>query len=425
MTTQTTVHSSIPTSAQTTVHSSIPTSAQASENSWQKKAILSVAFLMATTSVGPGFLTQTAVFTNIYKIDMAFPVFASMFITFGIVMNLWRIVGVSGMRIQDIANKVAPGMGYVVGILLALGAVAFNFGNVSGAALGINVLTGVDTTWGALFTGVVGCLLFVVHNASKRMDQMARYLGLFMIILIAYVAMTSLPPMGETLSAAVMPTDIGSLLLPTLTIVGGAVGGYYTGAQRLVDIGLQGKDKVPAIKTAAWAGISIAVVIRILLFLAVFGVIATGATLDSANPAADAFRQGAGEVGYFIFGLVLFVASITSVVGNSYMAISLIKTLFPIVARNEKVWCVGFIIITSLGTVTMNMPILLLMLAGLVNSIILPIVLGMMLVATRRKDIVGDYKHPVYLTFTGIAIVVVMAASSMTNISNFVSKFIG
>ncbi|TMX42875.1 hypothetical protein DA096_02895 [Vibrio rotiferianus] len=410
---------------QTTIQSSIPTSIQSSENSWQKKAILSVAFLMATTSVGPGFLTQTAVFTNIYKIDMAFPVFASMFITFGIVMNLWRIVGVSGMRIQDIANKVAPGMGYVVGILLALGAVAFNFGNVSGSALGINVLTGVDTTWGALFTGVVGCLLFVMHNASKRMDQMARYLGLFMIILIAYVAMTSLPPMGETLSAAVMPTDVGSLLLPTLTIVGGAVGGYYTGAQRLVDIGLQGKGNVPAIKTAAWAGISIAVVIRILLFLAVFGVIATGVTLDSANPAADAFRQGAGEVGYFIFGLVLFVASITSVVGNSYMAISLIKTLFPIVARNEKAWCVGFIIITSLGTVTMNMPILLLMLAGLVNSIILPIVLGLVLVATRRKDIVGDYKHPAYLTLTGIAIVVVMAASSVTNTSNFMAKFIG
>ncbi|HHP0478395.1 TPA: NRAMP family divalent metal transporter [Vibrio campbellii] len=410
---------------QTTINSTAPTSIQASENSWQKKAILSVAFLMATTSVGPGFLTQTAVFSNIYKIDMAFPVFASMFITFGIVMNLWRIVGVSGMRIQDIANKVTPGMGYVVGILLALGAVAFNFGNVSGSALGINVLTGVDTTWGALFTGVVGCLLFVVHNASKRMDQMARYLGLFMIILIAYVAMTSLPPMGETLSAAVMPTDIGSLLLPTLTIVGGAVGGYYTGAQRLVDIGLQGKENVPAIKTAAWAGISIAVVIRILLFMAVFGVIATGATLDSANPAADAFRQGAGEAGYFIFGLVLFVASITSVVGNSYMAISLIKTLFPIVARNEKAWCVGFIIITSLGTVTMNMPILLLMLAGLVNSIILPIVLGMVLVATRRKDIVGDYKHPAYLTLTGVAIVVVMAASSVTNISNFMTKFIG
>ncbi|KJF94586.1 NRAMP family divalent metal transporter [Photobacterium angustum] len=407
----------------TKMTSAAPTSTQ--DTSWQNKAILSIAFLMATTSVGPGFLTQTAVFTNIYKIDMAFPVFASIFITFGIVMNLWRIVGISGLRIQDIANRVAPGMGYVVGILLALGAVAFNFGNVSGAALGLNVLTGVDTTWGALFTGVVGCLLFVVHNASKRMDQMARYLGLFMIVLIAYVAMTSLPPMGETLKAAVIPTDINNLLLPTLTIVGGAVGGYYTGAQRLVDVGLQGKENVGAIKKAAWAGISIAVVIRILLFLAVFGVIATGAVLETSNPAADAFRQGAGEVGYFIFGLVLFVASITSVVGNSYMAISLIKTLFPVVARNEKTWCVGFIIITSLGTVTMNMPILLLMLAGLINSIILPVVLAMVLAATRRKDIVGDYKHPMYLTVTGVLIVVVMAAASLSNISNFMTKFMG
>lgn len=392
---------------------------------WQSKAIFSVAFLMATTSVGPGFLTQTAVFTNIYKVDMAFPVFASMFITFGIVMNLWRIVGVSGLRIQDIANKIAPGAGYFIGILLALGAVAFNFGNVSGSALGINVLTGVDTTWGALFTGVAGCLLFVVHNASKRMDQMARYLGLFMVVLIAYVAMTSLPPMGETLTAAIMPSDVGNLLLPTLTIVGGAVGGYYTGAQRLVDIGLQGKENVPHINKAAWAGISIAVIIRVLLFLAVFGVIAAGAVLDTANPAADAFRQGAGEVGYFIFGLVLFVASITSVVGNSYMAISLIKTLFPVVARNEKAWCCGFIILTSAGTVLMDMPILLLMLAGLVNSIILPIVLGFVLAATRRKDIVGEYKHPVYLTVIGAIIVVIMAIASLGNVQGFIAKFIG
>ncbi|UJF17011.1 divalent metal cation transporter [Vibrio sp. SS-MA-C1-2] len=407
----------------TTKTSTIPASQH--DTSWQKKAILSVAFLMATTSVGPGFLIQTSVFTNMYQIDMAFPVFASIFITFGIVMNLWRIVGVSGLRIQDIANKVIPGMGYVVGILLALGAVAFNFGNVSGAALGLNVLTGVDTIWGSLFTGIVGCLLFVVHNASKRMDQMARYLGLLLITLIAYVAMTNLPPMGETLTAAVLPSDIGNLLLPTLTIVGGAVGGYYTGAQRLVDIKLSGNENISTVKQAAWAGISIAVVIRILLFLAVFGVISTGAVLDSSNPAADAFRQGAGETGYFIFGLVLFVASITSVVGNSYMAISLIKTLFPIVARNEKAWCVGFIIVTTLGTVTMNMPILLLMLAGLVNSIILPVVLGTILAATRRKDIIGDYKHPVYLTVIGGLIVAVMAIASFTNIGNFIGKFIG
>lgn len=91
----------------------------------------------------------------------------------------------------------------------------------------------------------------------------------------------------------------------------------------------------------------------------------------------------------------------------------------------KKLWCIGFIIITSLGTVMMNMPILLLMLAGLVNSIILPIVLGSVLAATRRKDIVGDYKHPILLTAIGALIVVVMAFASYTNILNFMTKFLG
>ena len=245
-----------------------------------------------------------------------------------------------------------------------------------------------------------------------------------MIILIAYVAMTSLPPMGKTLTAAVMPVDIGNLILPTLTIVGGAVGGYYTGAQRLVDIGLQGKDNIGAIKSAAWAGISIAVVIRILLFLAVFGVIAAGGVLDTSNPAADAFKQGAGDLGYFIFGLVLFVASITSVVGNSYMAVCLVKTLFPVIKRQEKACCIGFIIFTSVGTILMDMPILLLMLAGLINSLILPIVLAFMLTATRRKDIVGDYKHPLYLSIMGVLIVIGMGIASFGNVGNFIAKFI-
>lgn len=389
-----------------------------------KTKILSISFLMATTSVGPGFLTQNSNFTNIFKVNMAFPVFISMIFAFGIVMNLWRVVGVSGMRIQDIANKIAPGLGYVVGILLALGAVAFNFGNVSGSALGINVITGLDTVWGALITGVLGIVIFLIHNASKRIDQMARYLGILMIILIAYVGLTSMPPLLPIAKAVVHPENISSLLLPTLIIVGGTVGGYYTGAQRLVDVGLNGEKNLNNIKKAAWGGISIAVIIQFLLFMAVLGVVITGITLDPKNPAADAFHHGAGEIGYYIFGLVLFVASITSVVGNSYMAISLVKTLFPFIAKNEKLWCVGFIAITTLGTMLLNLPVILLMTAGLVNSIILPIILCCILVATKRKDIVGSYKHPTWLFTLGAFIVIVMAGGSVSNISSFIARFI-
>ena len=62
---------------------------------------------------------------------------------------------------------------------------------------------------------------------------------------------------------------------------------------------------------------------------------------------------------------------------------------------------------------------------GLVNSVILPIVLATMLAATRKPNIVGDYKHPLYLTAIGVTIVIVMSLASLSNISGFITKFIG
>lgn len=56
-------------------------------------------------------------------------------------------------------------------------------------------------------------------------------------------------------------------------------------------------------------GMIIATIVRIFLFLAVLGVVVKGVTLDAANPAADAFKQGAGEIGYRFAGLVLSVRS--------------------------------------------------------------------------------------------------------------------
>ena len=76
----------------------------------------------------------------------------------------------------------------------------------------------------------------------------------------------------------------------------------------------------------------------ILLFLAVLGVVTVNpdVTLDASNPAADAFRLGAGVIGYKIFGLVLFFAATTSVIGAAYTSVSFLKTLHPFIMKNEK-----------------------------------------------------------------------------------------
>ncbi|MGB4024670.1 MAG: hypothetical protein WBK75_06500, partial [Acutalibacteraceae bacterium] len=98
--------------------------------------LLGAAFLMATSAIGPGFLTQTALFTEQLRANFAFVILTSVILSLGAQLNIWRVISMSGLRGQDIANKVLPGLGYVVAFLVALGGLAFNIGNVGGAALG-------------------------------------------------------------------------------------------------------------------------------------------------------------------------------------------------------------------------------------------------------------------------------------------------
>ncbi len=64
-------------------------------------------------------------------------------------LNVWRVLCVSGMRGQDVANKVLPGLGYVIAFLVVAGGLVFNIGNVGGGALGFNSLLGIPTTYGS------------------------------------------------------------------------------------------------------------------------------------------------------------------------------------------------------------------------------------------------------------------------------------
>ena len=112
--------------------------------------LLGAAFLMATSAIGPGFMTQTAQFTQDLSASFAFVILISVLMSLVAQLNVWRILAVSKKRGQDVANEVLPGLGYVITFLVCLGGLAFNIGNVGGAALGLNVLLGLDIKLGAL-----------------------------------------------------------------------------------------------------------------------------------------------------------------------------------------------------------------------------------------------------------------------------------
>ena len=84
--------------------------------------LMGAAFLMATSSIGPGFLTQTTVFTEQLLASFGFVILTSIILDIGSQLNVWRVIGISGKRGQDVANMVLPGLGYVVAALIVMAA---------------------------------------------------------------------------------------------------------------------------------------------------------------------------------------------------------------------------------------------------------------------------------------------------------------
>lgn len=363
--------------------------------------LLGAAFLMATSAIGPGFITQTTVFTERLKAAFAFAIVVSVLVDIVVQLNVWRILAVSGLRGQDVANRVLPGLGYFLAFAVALGGLAFNIGNVGGAALGFNVMLGMDQNTGAIVSAVVAIAIFLWRDLGRAMDRFTQVLGLVMLAMIAYVVVRTSPPAAESVREIVKPSVIDWTTI--LTLVGGTVGGYITfsGAHRIIDAGIVGTENLGRINRGSLNGILITGIMRFLLFMAVLGVVVTGVKLDPSNPAADAFRIAAGEVGYRIFGIILWSAAITSVVGCSYTSVSFLRTLFGFVERYYRYWIIGFILASTMVLTQVGRPVTLLVLAGSINGMILPLSLASMLLAVHRRDIMGQYRHPVWLTVLG------------------------
>lgn len=393
------------------------------QESSKQSAILGAAFLMATSAIGPGFLTQTTVFTQELAASFGFVILISVLLDIGAQMNIWRVIAVTKKRAQIIANEVFPGMGYLLAALIVIGGFAFNIGNIGGSGLGLQVMTGLDPAYGTVLSCLVALFIFWYKEAGKAIDGFTKALGLLMIGLTLYIVFKAAPPLGTAIYRSFIPEQLSAVAI--VTLVGGTVGGYisFAGGHRLLDAGISGVQALPQVNKSAVSGIVITSIMRFLLFLCVLGVINQGLVINTKNPPAAVFQLAAGNLGYRFFGVVMWAAAITSVVGAAYTSVSFIKTFHPWLAKNEK-WMIGFFIIAStLAYQLIGNPVKILVTVGALNGMILPIALAIILLAARNKKIVGAYQHPLWLTIGGWLVVIAMSWMSGLTLYKWVTNF--
>ncbi|WP_040928901.1 NRAMP family divalent metal transporter [Nosocomiicoccus massiliensis] len=393
----------------------------------QRRLLFGAVFLMATSSIGPAFLTQTTVFTEQFLASFGFAILISIIIDIGAQSNVWRVLSVSGKRGQDVANEVFPGLGSFVAILIVIGGFAFNIGNVAGAGLGFNAIFGWDVRIGAAITGIFAIIIFLVKNGRAVMDIVTQGLGVLMILIVLYVAIKSKPDIGEAAFRTIVPEEPLSMLLPIVTIVGGTVGGYITfaGAHRLIEAGVTGKENLHFVSKAANYGIFTTGVMRTLLFLAVLGVLTQGAVLNPDNPPASVFQFALGDIGVKVFGVVLLAAALSSVIGAAYTSASFLRGFGKVFDKHNNLIIIAFILASTIIFVFIGRPVTLLILAGAFNGLILPVTLAAILLASRKKSIVGDYHHPTAWLIFGVIAVIVTAVAGVLSLEGLAQLWNG
>ena len=116
------------------------------ERSGRRFAALGAAFLLAASAVGPGFLIQTTRFSA----EGGQPFFyAVLLVTLADIVtkaNIWSVVGAAGLTGAQIADRVQKGLGTVLTVAVVIGGLAFNTGNIGGAALGLSAVQSASWT---------------------------------------------------------------------------------------------------------------------------------------------------------------------------------------------------------------------------------------------------------------------------------------
>ena len=353
--------------------------------SFQTSAFTGAVFLMATSAIGPGFITQTSVFTSELLASMGYVILCSVIIDIIAQLNIWQILAGHRKKASELANEVIPGSGHILTLMICFGGLAFNIGNIAGAGMGMSILLPVSLKTGSIISAVIAMGIFASANAQKAMDVFVKILGMVMLAMTLLVVCFTAPPWTEIIYRSVVPEKLQFTAI--IALVGGTVGGYisFAGAHRLLDAKNEDLLHPVQVRKQAIRGILLTACMRALLFLAVLGVVYYGFIPNNENPAASVFQKALGMKGYFVFGLVLWCASITSVVGAAYTSVSFLETLHTALKKHIKTLQIVFVVVATVVFMFWGKPVKVLVMAGVVNGFILPFALALILWSALRS----------------------------------------
>lgn len=377
--------------------------------------------LVTAAFIGPGTVTTASIAGANFGFALLWTLLFSILATLVLQEMTARLGLVTRQGLAEALRRQFQGdwrgsaaIGLVV-LAVGLGNAAYQAGNIAGASLGLQGLTGLQGNAWALLTGGLAAALLAsgrYHLIEKALVAIVLLMsGVFLLTLLAVDL-----PWSEVGSSLLMPTIPEGSLVTAIALVGTTVVPYNL---FLHASAVQSKwpETIPleqSLRESRW-DTGLAIGLGGLITLAIMSTSAVaffgGSGTFSALSMADQLEPLLGAHARYFFASGLFAAGISSAVTAPLAAAYAVCGAMGWPAQMtgphfRAVW--GVVLFTGTAFAAMgSKPLTAILFAQAANGFLLPICAIFLLMAMNNTDIMGQYKNRLAANLPGVFVVLV------------------
>ena len=363
--------------------------------------------LVSAAFIGPGTIVTASAAGAGYGAALLWAIVFSVASTI-VLQDMAARVGIAGRQglAESIRASIAsPALRGAVAALIAvtilLGNAAFQAGNLIGASLGFNLITGLDPGVMIVSMGALAGVLLLTGRYRTIQNALVGLVVMMSVVFCLVAALTA-PSVGELLAGALVPRMPPGALLVVLALIGTTVVSYnlFLHASTALE---QWPDPARAAENVREARVDTICSVA-LGGLVTASVLVTAMPLQGLGVEADAAAVGRqlapilGPYAPLLFGAGLCAAGLTSSITAPLAAAYAVSGAFGWAPdlRSARLRALGgFVLITGVacGVAFGGSPYQVIVLAQAANAVFLPIVLVLLLVIANRAEIVGRFRN--------------------------------
>ena len=382
--------------------------------------------LVTAAFIGPGTVTTASVAGASTGYALLWAIVFSIFATIVLQEMSARLGVVSreglGEALRTTFDKPLIKWGAVLLVVaaIAFGNAAFETGNITGAALGLETLSGVSPQVWAIVVGIVAFVL-LASGAYRVIERALVALVIVMSVVFIVTAIFVIRPgdVGNILAGAFVPSIPPGALITVAALIGTTVVPYnlFLHASSVQE---KWPESVPTrealIESRSDTTISIVLGGIITVAIVATGAAAffgTGTEITDAGQMAEQLEPLLGPFAKYFFAIGILSAGVTSAI-TAPLAAAYATSGALGWERNlrgwrfRSVWAIVLVVGTVLAALGTN-PVAAIVFAQAANGVLLPIIAVFLLFVMNRSDLLGEYRNGTVGNILG-GIIVLFAA---------------